>query len=303
MRQAMARRIPRNLLFLGLLSQQSNAPKVSVMSYIKTRDGTKLYVKDWGSGRPVILMHGWPLSSDSWDDQAMAIADAGFRAIAYDRRGFGRSGQPWTGYDYDTLANDLADVISETGAKDASIVGFSMGGGEVARYMSRHAGKGIKQAGLISSVVPYMLKTGDNPNGTPQSVFDDMTKKMKADRANFFSGFFEDFYGTGMLAQPVSKEVLEWSRNVSLMAGLKSTLDCAKAFASTDFRSDLAAFNVPTLIIHGTDDKTVPIDAAGRAAAKGIRAATFIEYKGAPHGLFATHKERFTNDLLTFLRG
>ena len=271
------------------------------MGYITTRDDTKLYVKDWGAGRPVILLHGWPLSADSWDDQAVAIAEAGFRAVAYDRRGFGRSDQPWGGYDYDTLADDLAAVIEQTGATDAAIVGFSMGGGEVARYMSRHGGRNVAQAVLVSSVVPYMLQTADNPEGVPQATFDQMAEGMKQDRAHFFAGFFKDFYGVGMVSQPVSDEVLEWSRNVSMRASLKATLDCAKAFATTDFRPDLAAFSVPTLIIHGTDDKTVPIDATGRAVARGIPQAKLIEYDGAPHGLFATHKERLTGDLLAFL--
>lgn len=272
------------------------------MTYITTQDNTKLYVKDWGKGRPVILLHGWPLSSDSWDDQAMAIAEAGMRAIAYDRRGFGRSDQPWDGYDYNTLADDLAAVIEETGAPNAAIIGFSMGGGEVARYMSRHKGKNVAQAALISSVVPYMLKTPDNPNGVDQSIFAQMTKGMKEDRAHFFAGFFKDFFGAGLLSSPVSDEVLEWARNVSLQAGLKPTLACAQAFATTDFRPDLAAFRVPTLVIHGTADKTVPIDATGRVVAKAIPNAKFIEYDGAPHGLFVTHKERLTNDLLAFLR-
>lgn len=272
------------------------------MTSIETRDGTKLHVKEWGSGRPVILMHGWPLSSDSWDDQAMAIADAGMRAIAYDRRGFGHSDQPWDGYDYDTFADDLADVIGATGAEDAAIVGFSMGGGEVARYMSRHGGKGVRQAGLISSVVPYLLQTEDNPNGVPASTFDEMTEGMKKDRAHFFAGFFKDFYGVGLLQHPVSDEVLEWSRNLAMMAGLKPTLASAAAFATTDFRTDLAAFTIPTLIIHGTSDQTVPIDATGRVAAKAIPGAQFIEYDGAPHGLIGTHKDRLTNDLLAFLK-
>jgi pimeloyl-ACP methyl ester carboxylesterase len=272
------------------------------MGYIKTSDGTKLYVKDWGRGRPVILIHGWPLSADSWDDQAVAIADAGFRAIAYDRRGFGRSDQPWDGYNYDTLADDLASVIGETGATDAAIVGFSMGGGEVARYMSRHGAKNVAQAALISSVVPYMLKTADNPDGVPQAMFDQMTEGMKQDRAHFFAGFFNDFYGVGLVSHPVSDELLESSRNVAMQASLKATLDCAKAFATTDFRPDLASFKVPTLVIHGTSDKTVPTDATGRAAARAIPHAKLIEYDGAPHGLFATHKERLTNDLLAFLR-
>ncbi|MEP6903969.1 MAG: alpha/beta hydrolase [Actinomycetota bacterium] len=271
------------------------------MTYITTGDNTKIYVKDWGTGRPVILLHGWPLSADSWDDQAIAIADAGFRAIAYDRRGFGRSEQPWSGYNYNTLADDLASVIKETGATDATLVGFSMGGGEVARYLSRHDGKNVSQAALISSVVPYMLKTDDNPEGTDQTVFDQMTEAMKKDRPKFFSGFFKDFYGVGLISHPVSDELLEASRNTAMQASLKATLDCAKAFATTDFRPDLAAFSVPTLIIHGTADNTVPIKASARAAAQGIAQAKLLEYDGAPHGLFATHKERLTADLLEFL--
>ncbi len=272
------------------------------MPYITTRDGTKLYVKDWGAGRPVVLLHGWPLSADSWDDQAMVLADSGFRTLAYDRRGFGRSDQPWSGYDYDTLADDLADVLASTGASDAAIVGFSMGGGEVARYMSRHGGKGVTQAGLISSVVPYMLKTPDNPGGTDAAVFAQIGAGIKADRAHFFAGFFRDFYGVGVVKHPVSNEVLENSLDVAMQASLKATLACAVAFGTTDFRPDLAAFKVPTLIIHGTADHTVPIDAAGRAAAKGIASSKLIEYDGAPHGLFATEKDRLTADLLAFLR-
>lgn len=272
------------------------------MTVVTTADKTKLYFKDWGEGRPVILLHGWPLSSDSWDDQAMAIANAGFRAIAYDRRGFGRSSQPWSGYDYDTLADDLAAVIEQTGAQEATIVGFSMGGGEVARYMSRHAGKGVSKTVHVSSVVLFMLKTGDNPDGTEPSVFEAMTKSMTEDRAMFFSGFFKDFFGVGVPSHPVSDEMLQWARNVSMQAGLNAALSCAEAFATTDFRPDLAAFKVPTLIIHGTADKTVPIDAAGRAAAKGIAGSMLIEYEDAPHGLFATHKTRLSGDLLTFLR-
>ena len=272
------------------------------MNHVTTADNTNLYVKDWGTGRPVILMHGWPLSADSWDDQAMALADAGFRAIAYDRRGFGRSSQPWSGYDYNTFADDLATVIEQTNAKDATLVGFSMGGGEVARYMSRHNGKGIAKAVLVSSIVPFMLKTPDNPDGTDASVFDDMTKGMKADRAKFFAGFFKDFFGVSLVSHPASTELLEWARSVSMQASLKATLACAKAFATTDFRPDLAAFKVPTLIIHGTGDRTVPIDASGRAAAKGIAQSTLIEYEGAAHGLFATEKERFTRDLLNFVK-
>jgi non-heme chloroperoxidase len=272
------------------------------MAYITTSDNVRLYAKDWGTGRPVILMHGWPLTADTWDDGAMTLADAGFRAIAYDRRGFGRSDQPWSGYDYDTLADDLAAVIAATGATDAAIVGFSMGGGEVARYMSRHGGKNVSQAALVGSVVPYMLKTDDNPDGVPQSVFDGITKSIKEDRAKFWATFFKSFYGVGLVSHPVSDEVIDWSRDMAMQAGLKPTLACAQAFATTDFRPDLAHFTVPTLIIHGTADQTVPIDTSARAAAKGIPQAKLIEYDGGPHGLFASHKDQLINDLLAFLR-
>jgi len=272
------------------------------MPTITTRDGTELYVKDWGAGRPVILIHGWPLSADSWDPQMQALAEAGFRAIAYDRRGFGRSEQPWGGYDYDTFADDLADVMKTTGAdQDATIVGFSMGGGEVARYMARHEGRGVIGAALIGSVVPFMLQTPDNPDGVPQSVFDEMAEGMKADRPAFFRDFFKNFFGVGALTSPVSEARLDWAWRLAMQAGRKPTLGCAEAFASTDFRPDLAAFRVPTLIVHGTGDQIVPIDVSARAAAKGIAGAQLVEYDGAPHGLFATHGERLTKDLLTFL--
>jgi len=272
------------------------------MPKIKTRDGTELYVKDWGTGRPVVLLHGWPLSADSWDDQAKAIADNGMRAIFYDRRGFGRSDQPFTGYDYDTFADDLADVIEASGVSDnIALVGFSMGGGEVARYMSRHGGKGVTQAALISSVVPYLLKTDDNPDGVPQAQFDTMTAGMKEDRAKFFAGFFKNFFGIGMLTGPVSQETADMAWNVAMQAGLQPTLKAAEAFASTDFRPDLTSITVPTLVIHGTADKTVPIDPTGRAVAAALPNARLIEYDGAPHGVFASDKERLTADLLAFL--
>lgn len=274
------------------------------MPYVKTRDGTDIYVKDWGQGRPVVLVHGWPLSADSWDPQAMALADAGFRVIAYDRRGFGRSSQPWSGYDYDSLTDDLADVMKATGADhDASIVGFSMGGGEVARYMSRHDGKGVIAAGLIGSVVPYMLKTDDNPDGVPEGELAKIGDGIKKDRPAFFRTFFKSFFGQGMLTSSVSDETLDWAWRQAMQAGLKPTLACAESFGHTDFRGDLPAFRVPTLVIHGTGDQTVPIDATGRKAAAGISGAQLVEYDGAPHGLFATEGERLTQDLLTFLGG
>lgn len=272
------------------------------MSDITTRDGTRLRVKVWGEGRPVVLLHGWPLSADSWDDQAMPIAEAGFRTIAYDRRGFGRSDQPFTGYDYDTLADDLADVMAATDAKDATLVGFSMGGGEVARYMSRHEGKDVVQAALIASVVPYLLRTDDNPHGVPQDEFDQMAGGMKDDRTHFFGWFFERFYGVHEISRGTHGELLQWTRNVAMQASLKATLACAGAFATTDFRPDLPHFRVPTLIVHGKEDVIVPIEASARAAAAGIADATLIEYDDAPHGLIATHRQRLTDDLLEFLR-
>ncbi|WP_079246887.1 alpha/beta fold hydrolase [Sphingomonas turrisvirgatae] len=274
------------------------------MPYVKTDDGTDIYVKDWdGGGRPVVLIHGWPLSADSWDPQAIALAEAGFRVIAYDRRGFGRSSQPWSGYNYDTFSDDLAAVMNAAGAiSDVSLVGFSMGGGEVARYMSRHGGKGVVSAALIGSVVPYLLKTDDNPHGVPQAQLDEIGQSVKQDRAAFFRNtFFKQFFGVGLISHPVSDEVIHWAWNIAMQASLRSTLEAAKAFGSTDFRPDLAAFDVPTLVLHGTADATVPIDATGRAAAAGIRNAQLVEYDGAPHGLFATESDRLTKDLLTFL--
>ncbi len=271
------------------------------MHIVRTADGTELYVKDWGVGRPVVLLHGWPLSSDSWDDQAMAIANAGYRAIAYDRRGFGRSSQPWSGYDYDTLSDDLAAVMAYTDAMDATLVGFSMGGGEVARYMSRHHGKSVSQAVLVSSILPYRMKTADNPDGTPPEAFAETARALMEDRPEFLGRFFRDFFGVGLLSQPVSDEFLEWARSVAMQASLKATLGCLNAFSSTDFRSELDSFRVPTLFIHGTDDLTVPIDASSRPAAQRITQSKLLAYDDAPHGLWATHKERLTGDIINFL--
>ena len=273
------------------------------MAYVKTRDGTDLYVKDWGAGRPVILLHGWPLNADSWDAQAMALAEAGFRAISYDRRGFGRSGQPWNGYDYDTLADDLADVMKATGTdRDATIVGFSMGGGEVARYMSRHNGQGVIAAGLVASVVPFMRQTDDNPNGVPDAKIEEIKNGIRKDRAHFFRHTFApQFFGVGYITSPVSDDVLDWATQMAMMAGLKPTLACADAFSKTDFRADLPAFTVPTLVVHGTGDTDAPIEATGRAAAHVIAGARLVEYDGAPHGLPITHGDRLAADLLGFL--
>lgn len=272
------------------------------MHMIETQDGAHIYSKSWGEGPPVVLIHGWPLSGDSWDPISHALAEAGYRAIAYDRRGFGRSSQPSEGYDYDTFADDLAAVLQHHGATEGvTLVGFSMGGGEIARYMSRHGGAGISRVALISSVVPCMLKDESNPDGVPQEAFDEMTNGMLADRAKFFTGFFRDFYGVGLVSHPVSDEVLQLSWNTAMQAGLRPTLAAAKAFATTDFRPDLAYFKVPTLLIHGTADKTVPIDATAREVARKVPGAMLVEYAGAAHGVFATHTEQLTSDLLRFI--
>lgn len=267
------------------------------MTYIKTRKGNKLYIKDWGEGRPVILIHGWPLCADTWDEVSVSLAEAGYRAISYDRLGFGRSSQPYEGYDYDSLSDDLADVIRETSAKDATIVGFSMGGGEVARYMSRHEGKNVVKTVLVSTVLPGLLKTPDNPDGVDAAVFNGMGAALRADRATFFGGFFKDFYGP-----KVGNEILEWTRKMAMEASVKAMLDCAHAFSFTDFRGDLPAFKVPTLIIHGTGDNNVPIDLSSRKTHKAIPGSKLIEYEGSPHGVFVTDREKLTNDILNWVR-
>jgi pimeloyl-ACP methyl ester carboxylesterase len=273
------------------------------MPYVTTSDGVELFVKDWGSGRPVVLIHGWPLSSDTWDELALTLAENGYRAIAYDRRGFGRSDQPWHGYDYDRFADDLSDVMSELDVQDAAIVGFSMGGGEVARYLSRHGAGRVRQAVLIGSIVPYLLKTEDNPEGVPEDALNGIAAGIRDDRAAFFQTFFRTFYGVGMIAQPVSNGVIENSWRQAMMAGLHPILAAAKAFGSTDLRPDLAAFTVPTLIIHGSGDEIVPIDVSSRAASRGIPQARLIEYDGAAHGLLATNQQELARDLLAFLNG
>ena len=265
------------------------------------KDGTKLYYKDWGQGKPVVLLHGWPLTGDTFDDMGIALADKNYRAIIPDRRGFGRSDQPWTGNDYDTYTDDVVAILDDAGITDnVALVGFSMGGGEVARFQSKYPGR-TSAAVLISAVVPYMLKTDDNPDGVPQSTFDEMTAGMKEDREKFFTGFFKDFYGVGTLSSPVSDEVLMNSWRQTMLSGTHNMLAAAKAFATTDFRPDLGSFQSPTLIIHGTVDKTVPIDATGRVAAQQIAGARLIEYNGSAHGLFATDKQRLIDDVVGFL--
>jgi len=272
------------------------------MPYAKASDGTQLYYKDWGQGDPVVLLHGWPLSADTWDDAACALVEAGKRCIMPDRRGFGRSDQPWDGYDYDTFADDLAAILEDAGIQEkVGLVGFSMGGGEVARFLTKQGADRVSKAVLVSSVVPFLAQADDNADGVPQSTFDTMAEGMKKDREHFFTGFFKNFFGDGLLTQPVSSEVEMNAWRQAMMAGLRPTLAAAQAFATTDFRPDLASFTVPTLVIHGTADKTVPIDATARVVASQVPGAELIEYDGSAHGLFASDKQRLIDDLLCFL--
>jgi non-heme chloroperoxidase len=271
------------------------------MSYVETKDGVQLHVKDAGKGRPVVLIHGWPLTGDMWEYQSLALLEAGYRVITYDRRGFGQSGHPFDGYDYDTLADDLAAVMEKLDLQGATLVGFSMGGGEVARYLSRHGTKRVAKAVLISSVVPYLLKDISNPDGVESNVFEDMKTQIRKDRFAFLQTFSKMFYGVGMVTSPVSEALLDWTFILAVMASPKATINCVDAFGTTDFRKDLASFTVPTLIIHGTSDNTVPIDPSGRAAAKGIAGAKLIEYDGEPHGLFATVPEKLNSNLIEFI--
>ena len=273
------------------------------MPFIKARDGTQLYYKDWGAGEPVIFIHGWPLNADMWDYQLAHLGAHGLRCIAYDRRGFGRSDQPWMGYEYDTLADDLAAVIEGLGLDSVSLVGFSMGGGEIARYVGRHGSAKLRRTVLVSSVVPYLLKTAEHPDGVDVSTFDKIVEGLMKDRPHFLAQFGQQFFGKTLLDAKVSDEVLQWTLMMALQGGLRGTLACVRAFSETDFRTDLPGFSTPTLVIHGSGDKTVPIDVAGRQAAKLIPGAQFIEYEGEPHGLFVTAKDRLGADLLTFLRG
>ncbi len=274
-------------------------------NYITTADGVQLYYKDWGpkDGPVVTFSHGWPLNSDSWDAQMMFLAEHGYRVVAHDRRGHGRSSQPWDGNDMDHYADDLATVINSLELKDVTLVGFSTGGGEVARYIGRHGTGRVKKAVLISAVPPFMLKTADNPGGVPIEVFDGMRKAQLENRAQFYkdvpSGPFYGFNRPG--AKPNQAMIDAWWVQ-GMQGGQKNTYDSIAAFSATDFRGDLKRFNVPTLIIHGDDDQVVPIDVGGRKSAKLIPGAKLIVYPGAPHGLTETHKDKVNQDLLTFLQ-
>jgi len=282
---------------------QATAAVARTANYLTMKDGTQIYYKDWGSGQPVVFSHGWPLSSDSWESQMIFLASKGYRVVAHDRRGHGRSSQPWNGNDMDTYADDLGTVIETLDLKKAVVVGFSTGGGEVARYIGRYGTKRVSKIVLVSAVPPLMLKTPANPGGLPLEVFDGLRQQSLADRSKLYldiaSGPFFGFNRPG--AKP-SQGLIQSFWMQGMMGGHKNTYDSIQAFSATDFTEDLKRFDVPTLIIHGDDDQIVPIDASGRASAKRVKGAKLIVYAGAPHGLADTHKEKLNNDLLSFIK-
>ncbi len=283
----------------------SSIASARTASTIPTADGMQLYYKDWGpkDGPVVTFSHGWPLNSDSWESQMLFLASEGYRVVAHDRRGHGRSSQPWEGNDMDHYADDLAAVIEALDLKDVTLVGFSTGGGEVARYIGRHGTERVKKAVLVSAVPPMMLKTADNPGGLPLEVFDGIRKASLEDRAQLYLDLASGpFYGFNRPGAKVSQGLIDNWRAQGLQAGHKNTYDSIAAFSATDFRGDLKKFDVPTLVIHGDDDQIVPLDSSGKASAALIEGAQLIVYPGAPHGLTDTHKERFNNDLLAFLK-
>lgn len=271
------------------------------MNTITTQDGTEIYYKDWGSGVPVVFSHGWPLNADAWENQMVFLASQGYRCIAHDRRGHGRSSQPWTGNNMDTYADDLADLIETLELTGITLVGHSTGGGEVARYIGRHGTRRVAKVVLLGSVTPLMLKTEANPNGLPITAFDDIRAGVSADRAQFFKDLTTPFYGTNRPDAKVSQGIRDAFWFQGMQGGLKNELDSIKAFSETDFTDDLMKFDIPTLIIHGDDDQIVPIEASAHIAAKRIKGAILKIYKGAPHGIADTHKDQLNVDLLRFL--
>lgn len=282
-------------------SNNASITSLNCDKYIETAPNVKLYVTDYGQGKPVILIHGWPMSNEMWEYQIETLVMNNFRVIAYDRRGFGKSSKPWNGYDYDTLTTDLKEIISQLNLTDVTLVGFSMGGGEVARYFSKFKGENVSKAVIVSSILPFKLQTPDNPDGTPQEKNDETAKAIKNDRIGFLDEFGKNFFGKNLLSSPLSQPLMEYYRMLCSFASPHATLECAKSFSTTDFRDEMASINVPTLIIHGNNDKIVPIEISSDKAKDMIPDNKYIVYDDAPHGLFYTERDKLNEDLVRFI--